>query len=364
MAASMKGREMDYGQPAHAEGLLRELQCSADVRTTLLRAVPWLSSDNALMNAFLALSFSPETSDFLATPSRSQALAAISAEYDVRAERCDPEDTGLRQTMSRTYYDLGLGALAMLPSLGPTPEYLLTDLWGTPKKEELTATPQTVSTRPSRYATPRSWTAETDNDGSLRGLKRLSALVRAVVISRPSVTHKEVVTQVLEEVTRSAGGMREREEKNVKRRLYDSINVLIAAGALAKEGRSLVWKGYPGLKPAELQDKEDVLRDLVSRHIAIKHLLLRNSTRQLPKGIPLPFILSVTPDSSDNFVRSTQISIRANQTATSLHLSFAQPSQHLGDMDVLLLLGLDRVDTSTALRLLPDPDLLPFSPAE
>lgn len=360
----MKGREMDYGQPAHAEGLLRELQSSADVRTTLLRAVPLLPSDSALMSAFLALSFSPETSDFLSTPSRSQALAVISAEYDVRAERCDPEDTGLRQTMRRTYYDLGLGALAMLPSLGPAPEYLLTDLWGTPKKPALTETPQTASTRPSRYATPRSWTAETEHDGSARGLKRLSALVRAVVISRPSVPYKEVITQVLVEVARSAGGMREREEKNVKRRLYDAINVLLAAGTLAREGRALVWKGCPGLRPAELQTKEDTLRDLVSRHIAIKHLLLRNSTRHLPKGIPLPFILSVTPDSEDNFVHSIQISIRANPAATSLRLSFAQPSQHLGDMDVLLLLGLDRVDCSTALRLLPDPDLLPFSLAE
>lgn len=301
----MKGREMDYGQPAHAEGLLRELQSTADVRTALLRAVPLLSSDNALMNAFLALSFNPETSDFLSTPSRSQALAALSAEYDIKAQHSNPEDTDLRQIMSRTYYDLGLGALAMLPNLGPSPEYLLTDLWGTPKKEDLTGTPQTVSTRPSRYATPRSWTAETDSDGNARGLKHLSALVRAVVISRPSVPHKEVIAMVLEEVARSAGGMREREEKNVKRRLYDAINVLIAAGALAKEGRSLVWMGYPALRPAEQQAKEEALRDLVARYIAIKHLLHRNSSRHLPKGIPLPFILSVTPDTSDNSVGFT-----------------------------------------------------------
>jgi len=33
-------------------------------------------------------------------------------------------------------------------------------------------------------------------------------------------------------------------------------------------------------------------------------------------------------------------------------------------MDVLRMLGLDRVDTGTALSLLPDPGLLPFSPAE
>ena len=292
---------MDYGQPAHTEGLVRELQSCTDVRATLLRAVRLLPSDSALMTAFLSLSFDPETSDFITPPSRIQAIAAISAEYDVHTERSQAQDSHLRQAMNRTYLELGLGSLAVIPGLGTSSDYLLTDLWGTPKKEDITATPQTISTRPSRFATPVSWTSEPE-DTNTRGLRHLSALLRTVLMSHPAVHHKEVITLVLEETARVAGGMREREEKNVKRRLYDAINVLLAVGVVVKEGPLLKWKGCAALRPAEIHTKQETLTDLVSRYIAIRHLLLRNSTEQLPKDISLPFLLAATPDSVENSV--------------------------------------------------------------
>lgn len=76
-----------------------------------------------------------------------------------------------------------------------------------------------------------------------KGLKLLSVSVRDIVSERQSTTYKEVADTILQEAmsregrqeTRKSEQMRE--EQNIKRRVYDALNVLISAGVLIKEGK-------------------------------------------------------------------------------------------------------------------------------
>lgn len=96
-----------------------------------------------------------------------------------------------------------------------------------------------------------SYSESEDSDGegpaarlkNYKGLKLLSVSVRDIVSERTSTTYKEVADTILMEAmsregrqeTRKSEQMRE--EQNIKRRVYDALNVLISAGVLIKEGK-------------------------------------------------------------------------------------------------------------------------------
>lgn len=76
-----------------------------------------------------------------------------------------------------------------------------------------------------------------------KGLKLLSVVVRDIVVERQSTTYKEVADVILRDSVALEGlraqgpGELAREEQNIKRRVYDALNVLISAGVLIKEGK-------------------------------------------------------------------------------------------------------------------------------
>lgn len=78
---------------------------------------------------------------------------------------------------------------------------------------------------------------------SNKGLKFLSISVRDIVIERQSVTYKEVADVILQEMINldKFKGCRQtdlsKEEQNIKRRVYDALNVLISAKILIKDGK-------------------------------------------------------------------------------------------------------------------------------
>jgi hypothetical protein len=78
-----------------------------------------------------------------------------------------------------------------------------------------------------------------------KGLKMLSIAVRDIVIERQCTTYKEVADTILQEMMKFdkfKKGQKldiSKEEQNVKRRVYDALNVLISAGVLTKEGKKV-----------------------------------------------------------------------------------------------------------------------------
>lgn len=76
-----------------------------------------------------------------------------------------------------------------------------------------------------------------------KGLKLLSVIVQDIVVKKQSTTYKEVANIILNDTLKngSVNNMTRdelnKEEQNVKRRVYDALNVLISAGILIKEGK-------------------------------------------------------------------------------------------------------------------------------
>lgn len=87
--------------------------------------------------------------------------------------------------------------------------------------------------------------AEAERRKFNKGLKLLSVDVKDIVASRQSTTYKEVAEIILKDTIKyqrwSATSQKEiaREEQNIKRRVYDALNVLISAGILVKEGKKV-----------------------------------------------------------------------------------------------------------------------------
>ncbi len=71
----------------------------------------------------------------------------------------------------------------------------------------------------------------------------LSVIVKDIVIEKKSTTYKEVAELILKDSIKydnlNMNSKQEiaREEQNIKRRVYDALNVLISAGILIKEGK-------------------------------------------------------------------------------------------------------------------------------
>ncbi len=45
------------------------------------------------------------------------------------------------------------------------------------------------------------------------------------------------------------------DEKNIRRRVYDALNVLMAVGVIRKEKKEIVWGGWPQVGPGGLTGK-------------------------------------------------------------------------------------------------------------
>ena len=75
-----------------------------------------------------------------------------------------------------------------------------------------------------------------------KGLRGLSSKAYIIVLHLRSTTYKEVAVKLLKELNFNQPLENVAEETNVKRRVYDALNVLIAVGILHKEGRKIITK--------------------------------------------------------------------------------------------------------------------------
>ena len=101
---------------------------------------------------------------------------------------------------------------------------------------------------------------------STRGLKNLTTLVKQLTYKRKRTSFKEVALDLIDELVDARGYDRVREEKNVRRRVYDAINVLIAAGVLQRDGKDVSWnEHYISEEPQQREAEVLKKRAAVSR---------------------------------------------------------------------------------------------------
>ncbi len=184
--------------------------------------------------------------------------------------------------------------------------------------------PRKTPTRPAggaSAATPGS------ADKSLKGLRHFSLKVCRKVEEKGRTNYNEVADELVAEVlnqksdpSTGAVPVEGYDEKNIRRRVYDALNVLMAMDIISKEKKEIRWKGLPSNAQHDLEvlnrdkrrleqslnKKKELLQELILQRIAFQRLMRRNEVassvaRAAPpagshedeeqRKIPLPFII-------------------------------------------------------------------------
>lgn len=138
-------------------------------------------------------------------------------------------------------------------------------------------------------------------------------------------------------------------DKNVRRRVYDALNVLVAVGAIVKDGKFIEWKGveYAHVPPAQreyetlrarIEEKRAAIKELTDQTLAFKKLssrnqaaFLSNSPPRLSSRVHCPFAVVRSSANGD-------ISLETTEDQTMMHFTFSQQFDILTDSEVVLLL--------------------------
>jgi preprotein translocase subunit SecD len=141
---------------------------------------------------------------------------------------------------------------------------------------------------------------------NIRGLRALSLQVKALVAVLGETTYKDVADRLTKEVNDKLAidpnSELKGDEQNVKRRVYDALNVLIATDVLRKEGKKVYCNTQAELvgiprrreltiqkerkkkineeKKRVIQEKLRVVREMVLKYLAIENLIERNKAAE------------------------------------------------------------------------------------
>ncbi|PSC75281.1 transcription factor DPB [Micractinium conductrix] len=197
------------------------------------------------------------------------------------------------------------------------------------------------------------------------GLRHFSLKVCEKVESKGDTSYEEVANELIADLAAEvAAGLVEQlhDEKNIRRRVYDALNVLEAIGMITKNKKAITWRGWPqglgrsseerlraerGKAVERLEAKRQLLQDALHKANCLCNLVLRNHDAPAPAieamqdaGLPvpnplmLPFML-VRAD-ADAVV---EIEISADQL--NAHIDFQQWPFVLYDDDrIMRLMGL------------------------
>ncbi|KAI7998876.1 Transcription factor-like protein DPB [Camellia lanceoleosa] len=208
------------------------------------------------------------------------------------------------------------------------------------------------------------------------GLRQFSIIICKKVESKGKTTYSEVADEIIAEFTatnnNSAVSLDEFDEKNIRRRVYDALNVLMAMDIIIKDKKEIRWKG---LHSANVKDMEEIkalrvkamnriekkaayLKELEEQIAGLQNLMLRN--QQLLKsgnapfgGFSLPFIVVRTNPHAT-------VEIEISEDMQLVHLDFnSTPFSLHDDAYILKLLRLYQLPEST--RISPSSSVLSSS---
>ncbi|CAJ1954641.1 unnamed protein product [Cylindrotheca closterium] len=204
---------------------------------------------------------------------------------------------------------------------------------------------------------------------SNRGLRHFSIIVYNKVKEKGTTTYNEVADELVQKVLseRSDEMKGKDDEKNIRRRVYDALNVLSALDIITKEKKDITWNGLPTAKKQDLQqmkdeiaqrerqlqEKKQVLKELLVQKVSFHNLVNRNSHSAMPRDhIPLPFVVVNTHSSS-------VVQCDMSRDKTDVMLEFSMPFEINDDNTILKKMGMDKTNYRDLQTMLP-PDILEY----
>ena len=263
----------------------------------------------------------------------------------------------------------------------------------TPKPNKRSS-PNAPGTSSSRKSTPGG--KDSEGGKANKGLRHFSMKVCKKVEEKQHTSYNEVADELVKEVMEarreeekesgdstvtSKGGKKGKkgsgsvDEKNIRRRVYDALNVLMAMDIISKEKKEIRWKGLPTNSHhdleklqkerdnclAEVQKKRECLQELLVQNVCFRNLVRRNEAGNpnfddnsaynlnqpqspFPTGtqessmmdenkIPLPFIVVNTSSKA-------VIQCEMNADRTEVMFDFNMPFEINDDNEILKRLGL------------------------
>ncbi|GFT90891.1 transcription factor Dp-1 [Nephila pilipes] len=214
--------------------------------------------------------------------------------------------------------------------------------------------------RPHEYADeyPESKRCKKGEKGG-KGLRHFSMKVCEKVRKKGTTSYNEVADELVAEFSDPHRHMcptdQAYDQKNIRRRVYDALNVLMAMNIISKEKKEIKWLGLPTNSAQEYHNlekekqkriekirlKTQHLQELILQQIAIKNLIARNKEMERQrKGPPptnkihLPFILL-------NTHKDTVIDCSISGDKKEYKFCFNDIFQISDDTEVLKRMGLD-----------------------
>lgn len=191
------------------------------------------------------------------------------------------------------------------------------------------------------------------------------------VEEKGTTTYNEVADELVKKVVaerRKEDPNGKFDEKNIRRRVYDALNVLMAMDIISKEKKEITWKGLPTAakqdmdsmkkeieyRRYQIEQKRESLRDLLIQQVCLRNLVQRNHDRGIvpDEKIPLPFIVV-------NTNQSAVIQCDMSGDRTDVMFDFSLPFEINDDNTILKKMEMDRTSISTLRQMLPE-DLLQY----
>lgn len=192
-----------------------------------------------------------------------------------------------------------------------------------------------------------------------KGLKMLSVVVKDIVVEKKVTTYKEVADIILkdsikyESMQLSTKQDIAKEEQNIKRRVYDALNVLISAGILVKDQNKKVRKNDNNQKiiisnkrmqintlKTKIKNKQCALEEKKSLFLCLKRkfedlqaLIERNKQSKSQRCLNFPFLI-IEPSERDG----TKLHLKMQSNFQKLCINSNHEMSIHGDMEVISLL--------------------------
>lgn len=182
----------------------------------------------------------------------------------------------------------------------------------------------------------------------------------------------EELLQVIRKEHVEAGDSKVCDEKNIRRRLYDALNVLEAVNVVTKDSKDITWKGMPtdhqheyrrlkaerDVRKKRMKDKEEALREQLMQQVSYSNLVRYNERRdqahhvRLGDKIPLPFVIF-------NAHPYAEVHCDASCDLSHVMLNVNAPFALHDDNSILRQMGLNQTTIADLQLMLPE-DMLNY----
>ncbi|XP_046449973.1 transcription factor Dp-1-like [Daphnia pulex] len=190
-----------------------------------------------------------------------------------------------------------------------------------------------------------------------KGLRHFSMKVCEKVQKKGTTTYNEVADELVAEFTdpsRCTSPADQYDQKNIRRRVYDALNVLMAMNIISKEKKEIKWLGLPTNSLQEFQaleaekqrrlerikQKTQQLQELVLQQIAFKSLVQRNKQNERLHGGPASNSTIQLPFLVVNTSKKTVIDCSISSDKMEYLFTFDDTFEIHDDIEVLKRMGM------------------------